>query len=204
MATRIEICNQALDHVGKANINALDEATTQAQKCDAHYDSSRRALLERSDWGFARRRVVLAELSNNDFDARWKHRYARPGDALRFLRVIDPAFDPTLNPMPVPFEVREGAVFTNLPKAEGEYTADIVDTWEFPTTFADALAADLAARVAWPLSKSRALVQDLQVVAARALSRAVAADSAQDVRRYTYDAPGLLAREFGSHPFWGD
>lgn len=202
MATKTEICNLALDYVGKARIDIFGEGTAQGAACEAHYDIARQALLERSDWSFARAKAALATLAS-DYTTRWEYTYALPGLALRFLRVLTPDYDPRLNPVPVPFEVRDRKVYTNVETAFGEFTTDVDDTTLFASTFVDALAFSLAARIAWPLSKSRTLVVDLREQAARALSVAVTADAAQDVTRYAYDGAGVIARQIGSHPFWG-
>lgn len=203
MATAIDICNLALSHIGKPSINDFGEATAEAREANRHYGPSRRSLLQSSDWTFARKRVALAKLAP-DFEERWRYTYAQPQAMLQARRIVRPRFDPRTDPRPVPFEIRGGKVYTDIDSAHLEFTQDLETTGMFPSLFSDALAALLAFRFARALTRSTNLTREMREESRDALSRAVEADSAQDVGRYTYDADALLDRDATRpHPFWG-
>ena len=60
MASDIEICNRALQHLGQARINSLDEPVRSARECKFSYPVARDALLQLHSWNFATKRTVLA------------------------------------------------------------------------------------------------------------------------------------------------
>lgn len=187
----VDICNMALALVGKPPINVMSEASAEARQCRIHYPQARRALLQSSGWTFAKRRAPLAQLTDNDFPERWHFAYARPEDALSILRVYGPFAPLHGGPRPE-FEVRENRVYANHPEIKAEYIFDQTDAGRFSPLFVDALAAELAARLARPLTRSAQLSVSLGEDARRARSAAITADSAQDVQYYMYDenAPG--------------
>lgn len=203
MSTPVDICNLALGHIGKPEINSLEEASAEARECRRFYDPTRRAMLQLSDWTFARRRVVLAQVAN-DYAERWGYKYSRPAGALKMLRVLPPDTDLRQNPRPIPFEVREGFVFTDLAPATAEYTTDAVDTSRFSALFIEALSFRIAQRVSRPLTKSTKLANEMRDEYVQHLSAAIEADAAQDVGRYAFDADAIIDRERMPHPFWGN
>ena len=203
MSTDIDICNLALGHIGKPEISSFTEATAEARECRRFYDQSRRALLQMSDWTFARRREALAQVTN-DYAERWQVKYTRPAGVLKMLRVLPPRADARQNPRPIPFEVREGHIFTDLPDAVAEFTRDLTDTGRFSPLFVDTLAYRLAQVIARPLTRSTKIVAEMRDEARDYLSLAIEADAAQDVGRYSYDADAIIDRELAPHPFWGN
>lgn len=99
--SEVTICNLALSHLGDtaevASIKPPD-GSAQAQLCARFYYVARNALLEMASWGFATRRVVLAELSVNAGDGfavdengrlvgPWRHIYALPNGVINALAV---------------------------------------------------------------------------------------------------------------------
>lgn len=184
MTSIITICNLALGHLGKGRINALDEALAEARECNTYYDHARRTMLQMSDWTFARQRQALAQTAN-DYAERWPYAFARPTAALAIRRIIPP-IDPQYSPKRVPFEVREGKIFTVLSPATAEFTVDVTDVLQFSPLFIDALAYRLAGFMAGPLTRSDKLQDRMEKKAEVALSIAVSADSAQDAPTYVY------------------
>lgn len=201
--TPIDICNQALGVIGKPPINDFEEALAEARAARRFYNPVRRSILQASNWTFARRRVHLAEVEPN-FPERWNHTYTLPHDMLVARALVHPRFDPRFNPRPIPYEIAEGRIFTNLPGAQLIYTVDKTETSAFPALFIDALAAQLAHRFARELTRSTRLTAEMKEDAREMLSNAIASDASQDINRYTYDADATLDRAHGlPHPFWG-
>ncbi len=109
--SEVTICNLALSHLGDtANVQSIapPDSSVQAQLCARFYYVARNVLLESASWGFATRRITLAQVSNPTLDAKgdgpWMYAYAVPSDMLTALAVV-PAGSPddveaTYGPLP--------------------------------------------------------------------------------------------------------
>jgi len=98
--SEVTICNLALSHLGDtAQVVSIapPDSSVQAQLCARFYSVARNALLEMAAWGFATRRVTLAQVTNPTLDADgngpWLYAYAAPSDLLNALAVV-PAGSP--------------------------------------------------------------------------------------------------------------
>lgn len=93
--SEVTICNLALSHLGDtANVQSIapPDSSVQAQLCSRFYYVARNALLEMANWGFATRRVTLAQVTNPTLDSNgdgpWQYAYAVPSDMLNALAVV--------------------------------------------------------------------------------------------------------------------
>lgn len=94
--SEVTICNLALSHLGDtAEVASIKppEASVQAQLCARFYYVARNALLEMGSWGFATRRVKLAELTPDDVACGWRphpwrHVYALPNAVINAIAVV--------------------------------------------------------------------------------------------------------------------
>jgi len=87
MSSEITICNLALSHIRVGSINALTEASIQAQQCKLLYPILRDSVLENAPWQFATRIVSLAELTDVEvFNFAYAYQY--PSDCLKIKRLI--------------------------------------------------------------------------------------------------------------------
>ncbi|XAI95349.1 tail tubular protein [Nostoc phage Nsp-JY18] len=195
MSSDIFICNLALGHLGKKRINALDEALSEARECAQYYDHVRRIMLQSSNWTFARKRLALAQ-TTADFETRWPYTYTRPSDALAIRRILPPEADRQYGSKKIPFEVREGKVYTILSPAYAEYTFDLTDVARYSPMFIDAMAYRLASFVAGPLTRSDKLQDRMEKKAEIAQSMAVSADAAQDNPTYFYDDNAVYNEDY--------
>lgn len=183
MQSAVEICNVALStYLGARPITAMEQPTPEAEACRLHYNRVRRSLLERADWTFAARRAVLARLADNDRSA-WTYRYARPADMLKLRWVnagalVGTGYAVGQNPDAIR-EISADAIYSHMPGAVIEYTADVDDTTLFPPSFGDALAASLAAAIAMPITRDGAKMQAAQENAAMLLEQAIVNDANQ-------------------------
>lgn len=204
MASEVDICNLALGHLGdNATVASLDppEGSAQAEHCARFYPIARDSLLELHDWGFATRRVQLAQLSNTW--EQWDYAYARPADCLRVLAVIDPnATDDytsttgvytnnvpragaLTSPQPYATEINDdGAevILTDLDDAVARYTALVTDTTKFSPLFVMALSWHLASMLAGPVIKGdvgAAEAKRCQTMMAAWLAKAQTSDANQ-------------------------
>ena len=61
--TDVDICNLALNYLGKGSIESLDERSELARTCKLHYDRYRRMALTATTWGFALKTQALKNLT---------------------------------------------------------------------------------------------------------------------------------------------
>lgn len=154
MASAVDIANLALSHIGAdAIVTSLSptDGSVESGHCARFLPIARQASLATHHWNFAKKRVVLAELTNNS-DA-WAYKYQLPADCLRARKVL--ALDDTDMPERngALFELEADTLFTNQPQATLVYTRDITDTTKYPADFVSALAVVLAGYLAGPLVK---------------------------------------------------
>lgn len=106
--SEVTICNLALSHLGDtATVVSIKppDSSIQAQLCARFYFAARNALLEMAAWGFATRRVALAQVTNPTLAlaqaadptaecGSWRFAYALPSGVINVLAVL-PATAPS-------------------------------------------------------------------------------------------------------------
>lgn len=193
------VCNRALLRIGSSQlINDLGQNSPTARSCLALYPDARDATLEARWWPFARRRKVLAALTDGERGG-WAYAYTLPSDCIapRYIDgdsdpedtndILTGTFDPTgitSGALPVPFETEDDetsgrVLLTDQPSAELVYTARIDQVARFTPTFKDALAFKLAADLAFGVAKKPAVGEAMLKAFEAALSRAAASSSKQ-------------------------
>lgn len=175
--SKVELANQALDHLGKDRIASLTENSTAARKIVEVFDRSIHSVLSRSHWSFARKFLTLASLTN-DWDERWGYKYDLPSDCATFIRIV-PLHDPDGRDGP-PHQMHGGAIYTNERDAKGEYVYKTVNTLAFPQPFLDTCSFFLAREIALPLTRKRSNWVDMNNMFTYQLGLAVEHDSGQE------------------------
>lgn len=175
MASEVDICNLALGHLGDtATVASLDppEGSAQAEHCARFYPIARDSLLELHSWGFATKRVQLAQLGTGWPE--WDFAYAQPSDALNILAVLPPnatddysigagnvpvAAGGSYVPQAYSCEVdANGAdvIYTDQDLAVLRYTALVTDPTRYSPLFVMTLSWHLASMLAGPILKGDA------------------------------------------------
>ena len=181
MASDVDVCNLALSRLGDAaTVASIDppEGSVQAEHCALFYPMVRDTLLEMHDWGFATKRVLLAELANPI--TQWAYCYAAPSDLIKAIAVLDstgtsdtsdgvPAAGSwgdasamllgSYTPQPYVREASDsgaGVIYTDQEAALLRYVARVTDPAKFPPAFVDLFACALAAVLAGPIIKGQA------------------------------------------------
>lgn len=174
----IQICNQALGHVGsKAFIEDLTEESTEAAVFKLHFDTVRDQLLERHPWDFAERTAVLAEIEVER--PNWAHVFALPADCVKALflgaRNQPPAMRPSFRVL------SDGTVSrvlcTNESSATLTYTARVKTPSAYDALFVEAFAWALAEKLAMPLTGKTDIAEYSRKMAALKLAEASAGSS---------------------------
>lgn len=155
MASAVDICNLALAHIGnKAEVTAImpPDGSAEAAQCGKFYPIARDECLSEFDWGFAKRRQILAQISGTA-PSGWEYWYTVPNPYLVARQVVVEEYN-----TPVQFTTESDAthgtiILANTDKAELWYTAIIEDTTKFPPLFIHALSWLLASYLALPVTR---------------------------------------------------
>lgn len=168
MATVVEIVNQALVELGGGAelIEALDEDSANARNANAIWATVRDSLLAMHPWNFALKRAeVDADAGEPAFG--WLRRFALPADCLQVFR---------LNDMParrLPWEIEGGFLLTDeATPVNMRYIARIEETADWSAAFTDAVAGEIAARLAITVANSQTSAAEARKEAERRLREA--------------------------------
>ena len=174
--TRLELYNLALMKAGVSDlIQAMDETSAEQLACRTFFDVSRNHVLMAAVWRFAVKRFT-ADATATD-ERPFRYRVSLPAD---FLKIASVSFAPCVARDSV-WTVCEDSgqpvlMATARPDAVAYvYDHDAVERW--PAHFANAVASDLAYRIALPLSKDQRLSDKLFSMAQYDLNEAMLRDA---------------------------
>lgn len=149
--TETDICNSALAKVGAERITSLSDENERARLCKEQYPKVRDALLASHPWNFAIERKALA-VSPDEPVYGFTYKFQLPADCFRVLEVWSNEED----------WQREGDyIVTDSADISIKYIKKIESTAKYSATFAEALAAKLAADICYSLVQSTTLKQAL-------------------------------------------
>ena len=168
MASKLNVINFALSHLGQAPISSLTGNSAGAVQGNLWIEQAREELLVAYPWIFATGRKRLKEKELNVFERQqflneWFYYYLLPDEALfvqyivdqdtanQVYQVTDNPFTIELNPSNVPNEPRK-VMLTNVAEAVAVYTRDINDYSAMPPYFIQPLSMLLASYIAYPLT----------------------------------------------------
>lgn len=159
-----DICNLALNHIGREQIASLNEDTEAARTCKLHYDLQRRVLLRAYTWSFAKKYTKLAEIDTKT--PGWRYTYAYPNDCVMARKLynedntwlyLEKNFPGNMDQILLNDNTK--AIVCNHKDACLEYTYDVKDADLFTDDFSQALSYYLAAAICVPLTGSETLAQ---------------------------------------------
>lgn len=162
----VDICNLALNFLGKGIIKSLSENTELARTCKLHYDRYRRILLKDYSWEFAERTMKLEPVEDfGDNVKGWDYVYRYPDDCLQVLKIYDgddhrkddkreKFFVQTVD-----YRLGTKVICCNLENAFMDYVSNEEDCNYFSEEFVEALAHYLAYGMAQALTGSEAKAQ---------------------------------------------
>ena len=200
MATISEtkIANMALHHVGASTqIESLDEASSNAKVCKLWYHHARQQVLEGYDWTFARRRVTLAEHSEDPPDE-WGYRYQYPATCLKVRSIVTGLRDDS-DPVPLEVELNEDGtqktILTDWPDAVILYTSDVETTSMFTPHFIICLSYLLGHYIAPKMTSKGNKVQEMYQQYLRCLAIAPSMDANENVKKPPREAEWIRGRD---------
>lgn len=154
MASKTEICNLALSHLGYGKeIADLDtEQSQEASACRRFYTTAKQAILEDHDWSFATEFATLALIEANP-TTEWAFSYRYPTDCLKIKRILSGIRQDTTDTQ-VPFKLLQDTsgliIYTDMEDAQIEFIKDVTENYlpaQFNLAFSFRLAAYLAPRI---------------------------------------------------------
>jgi hypothetical protein len=148
----VSICNRALDLLKADPIVSLDETQEAARLCKRNFEPVRDAVLRAYPWNAAETRASLAALSDPPAWG-YDNQFQLPSDCLRVLRLENEDSGASYKIEGRRIVTDEEAPLNIL------YLRRVEDPAEFDPLLADAIAARLAADLAYPLTGSTALAQ---------------------------------------------
>lgn len=182
--SKVDIVNMALSVLGsKQTIQDIDsDQSTEARTANLHYENALKTALSFSNWSFATTWATSALLSDSPPDD-WAYMYAMPANAVKVIEIVD-TLDSRLN-KPAKFtKANYGGQLvlltdTKSPTWRYIYLNEIPGTYS--PEFVDALAAQIAYRLAMPLTRKL----DLQVRAQEQYKNLISAAAAADANEQT-------------------
>lgn len=191
MTTKIEVLNASMTLLGQPTVAALTDTSTWFKRALAQYPGVVRALLEQHPWNFPATCEILQRLSETPV-SRYAYAHNKPSDLLRINRV-SPNNDPT-DLTDYDYDDEGGKILTDF---ETTYCWFISSKWmtregSWPQVFADAVAAEIRARVAPNATKSDRKQEGAVMYATRMLKKAKSFDASQ--KRSRQQPPGKWVR----------
>lgn len=196
---KIQICNLALLHLGKGEIQDIDEDTTSGRACKATYDIARRKLLEMAEWNFATRTQALVAIDDDQEELEYEYAYAWPNDCLVARYLVNEASDDVIG-----FKVQldEDGIHKIILTDEDDihlcYTADMELTGNFSSAFCEALSVKMAMAMCPILvsgSDPGKLTQLQNYFVTFALPEALKANAMEGHDTHDYECPIVEERE---------
>ena len=177
MASVVDICNSALNLLGASTISALTEDSKNARLCNQRYEPIRDRMFRSHAWNCLTKRVQLAKDSAAPV-VEFANQYTLPTDCLRVLKVHNGTTDSIASSLDYAVEGRkiktdEGTIFL-------VYIAKITDPNEYDTYMIEALAASLAADLAYAITNNATLAKNYEATADERLREARFIDATEN------------------------
>ncbi len=149
MASKVDICNRALQKLGAERIISLTQDSVSARACNLAFESVRDAELRAHAWNFAIKRVELATDATAPVYG-YDYAYTLPSDCLRLL-----SNDTNEGVYMTDWKVEGRKILTN----EGaplqiRYVYRVTDTTLYDTLFIEAMACKMAIEMCEELTQS--------------------------------------------------
>ena len=167
MPSRVQICNMALGMIGAEPITSLSLLDSEpVRKCNLYLDQAIEEVLRLYPWNCASRLVALAQLTETPA-FKFGYCYSLPADCLRAL--YPESSDIT-------FKVYGSKLYTDESTFNLEYIAAI-GVNEMDSLCRGAVIAKLAAYLAFAISNSASLQEQMEKLYEKALLKAAIADT---------------------------
>jgi len=149
MASKVEICNRALQKLGAKRITDLTEDSVNARACNVAYEPVKLSELRKHPWNCAIKRVQIAASATPPEFGR-TNSFPLPSD---FVRLLPPY--PEMNVNDLDWQIEGKAIYTyDDAPLNVRYIYDVTDPNEMDMLFREALATELAIELCEELTQS--------------------------------------------------
>lgn len=174
-ANRTDICNQALSHIGQANItDYTTDLSNAGVQCRLFFDDTLHALYEDMEWTFTTKRATLTEPLQDAPLFGFTNAFQLPEDCILVLEAIEDATE---------WRVEGQTIITNEDEIRIVYTYRQGNTLALSAKFREALSYRLAEKLAMPLARSLQIMGSMHGLAEQKKLDAMAVDSRQGSHR---------------------
>jgi hypothetical protein len=172
----------ALTLIGADRIISIDDDVTNAKILKAIYDQALASVLAEHPWNFALKRALLAQLAAAPAHG-WTYQYQLPADYIRKVTVYNGVSedDKIENDY---YQIEGGVLLTDETTVYMKYIYLNTDSTKYSTKFDEALAAKLAAMIAFPIANDKNLAKLLADNYAGVLHIAQGADAQENPDTY--------------------
>ena len=169
MASIVDICNGALNQLGATTILSLTEDSKNARLCNSRYTQVRDALFRSHQWNCLQKRI---ELAADSVAPAWgfSYQYTLPADCLRLLVILD--YDSN-------YKVEGRKVLSNTSSMKILYVARVTDPNEYDELLRETLSAALGADIAYGVTSSSPVTQNMYTLFQNKLRDARFVDSTE-------------------------
>jgi len=177
MASKVEIINQALGSIGALRIAAADEDSENARHMNSIYDVTVKGLLRGHPWSFAKKETALSQVVEDPVLDDYEYIYTLPSD---FVKLTKTSQQPTYS-----HKIKGKRLYSNASSINIEYIYFVEDPTVFDDSFVEALAGELAAKIAYSLTRDKEVAK-IAIALAKSTLMTAKNMNAQEV---TPDAP---------------
>lgn len=184
-----EICNLALNSLGRKSIGDLAETSEEAVRCNLVFEPCKAEVLREHDWRFATVTEALALATGSPaFSATgWAYTYDYPSEC-DFIRKVFIDTDSS-NPDEVDYEIiqdpSDDALYIGCDYEDAyvKFTrGSAADTTIYDALFLDCLVKLITCKIAFSLTRDRAVELDAIAKYEKALAKAKLSDRQEDKR----------------------
>lgn len=168
-SSKTDICSAALSLLGDDPIADITDGTSRANLCKTLYDMARDAVLRLHPWNFAIKRAQLAPEVEKPLSG-YANKFVMPSELLRLLS-IDGVTD---------FKVEGRRILSDESSINIRYVYSNENIAEYDALFVMALAAQLAALLAYPITKSNTTKEEMENIFKGYLQSAKAVDAQEE------------------------
>ena len=157
MASKVEICNRALQKLGAERITSLTEDSVNARACNVAYEPVKLSELRAHPWNFAIKRAQLpASATPPEFGR--PNSFPLPSD---FVRLMPPYPEANTNDLDWQIEGKQIYTFDSAP-LNVRYIYNVTDPNEMDVLFREALATKIALELCEEFTQSPSKKADIK------------------------------------------
>ena len=172
MASVVDICNSALNQIGASNIISLTEDSKAARICNQRYTFVRDSVFRSHPWNcLTTRAKISADTATPAFE--FSKQFTLPTDPF-CLRVLQ------LSDTDILYKIEGRKLLCNETSIEMIYIGRVEDGNQYDLLLIEALAAAMAADLAYPLVGSSALGANMYQLYQNKLTEARFVDATED------------------------